>query len=278
MSNLDPIRFLVEQKYGIPPRARAEDDDKAAEYEMHLRSLPPHHVSILLREAQGGRVISEDFWNKPEHLANFQYWSKMPVWTLEEAVALSFGKAPETLNWRTVKNLVDCSVFAYEYACRRAFVMRAARTGLLADPISPADFLLWAPKNGIALLPELERAGRAASNRAGEHENDEIVRGLRAQIESLEKRIAELSQGPTAAAKRALSRERNMVTKLFAAQAMAYYGFNPNGAGKMPVSEIIADLDRIGLKVDRETVGKYLSEGIEQLPSHMGPADGKSRT
>ncbi len=47
--------------------------------------------------------------------ADFDHWSKMPRWTLEEATALSFGKAPEFVNWDKVKANRGQSSFADGY-------------------------------------------------------------------------------------------------------------------------------------------------------------------
>jgi hypothetical protein len=37
----------------------------------------------------------ERFFNRPHANADFDHWSKAAHWTLDEAIALSLGKAPE---------------------------------------------------------------------------------------------------------------------------------------------------------------------------------------
>jgi len=61
-----------------------------------------------------------------------QDWSKMAHWTLDEAVALSFGKAPELVHWQIISKYVQLSRFAVEYQRRRELaVMRCPSiTGL----------------------------------------------------------------------------------------------------------------------------------------------------
>ena len=47
------------------------------------------------------------FFNQPHAAADFEHWSKLAHWTLDEAVALSFGKAPERVNWEAVSKYLQ---------------------------------------------------------------------------------------------------------------------------------------------------------------------------
>ena len=44
------------------------------------------------------------FYNLWSSNADFEHWSKTAYWTLEEAVALSFGKNPDLVSWDKLKN------------------------------------------------------------------------------------------------------------------------------------------------------------------------------
>ena len=43
------------------------------------------------------REERERFFNLPEASADYDHWSKAAHWTLDEAIALSFGRAPEVV-------------------------------------------------------------------------------------------------------------------------------------------------------------------------------------
>jgi hypothetical protein len=94
--------------------------------------------------AKSEREERERFFNQPHATANFAYWSKMAHWTLDEAVALSFGKAPELVHWQAISKYLALSRFAGEYQRRRELAVRAAQWKQLFDPVLPGIFLAWA--------------------------------------------------------------------------------------------------------------------------------------
>ena len=55
---------------------------------------------------------SQRVFNQPYAAADFVHWSKAAHWTLDEAIALSFGKAPEVVKWEVVKAHEKISAFA----------------------------------------------------------------------------------------------------------------------------------------------------------------------
>ena len=83
-------------------------------------------------------------FNQKEADADFVRWGKMPYWTLDEAIALSFGKAPESVTWELVRRHLVSSPFAKGYEQRRDLALRAVNRGDLYDPVMPHLFLAWA--------------------------------------------------------------------------------------------------------------------------------------
>jgi hypothetical protein len=77
---------------------------------------------------------------------------------LDEAVALSFGKAPERVNWQTIFKFLQLSPFAVEYSRRREIALRAAQWKQLYDPVLPGIFLAWAKRLDIDIPAELIEA------------------------------------------------------------------------------------------------------------------------
>jgi hypothetical protein len=62
--------------------------------------------------ARASKNEKERFFNQPNAQADFTYWVKAAP-DLDEAIALSFGKAPELVSWDNVKSFVQISPFAF---------------------------------------------------------------------------------------------------------------------------------------------------------------------
>ena len=63
----------------------------------------------LKLEAEAAREEKERFFNLPSADADFPHWSKVAHWFLGEAVALSFGKAPERVERGAVERYVQAT-------------------------------------------------------------------------------------------------------------------------------------------------------------------------
>jgi len=111
---------------------------------------------------------SQKFYNSLSANADFVYWGKIEHWTLDEAIALSFGKAPEVVSWKTIEPLIINSKFAKEYAKRRELALRALYWKKLFDPVLPIIFLAWAKEAEIDvpsnLITEVQKKRGPAVN------------------------------------------------------------------------------------------------------------------
>src|SRR4051812_28861475 len=126
------IEFLVHRKFrsvlavlSSPPNQsranrtttleRALGHQERDRYRSELGILSPDQIHSLyeveraatLEEARG----EEDarFFNLPHAAADLEHWSKMEHWSLDEAVALAMGKAPEIVSWDKIKAFKDIS-------------------------------------------------------------------------------------------------------------------------------------------------------------------------
>jgi len=86
----------------------------------------------------------------------FAYWAKMSYWTLDEAVALAFGKDPEAARWKSIEHDADVP-FAREYRRVRKLAKRAKDLWQSGERVQPGSFLAWAKCNEIEVPPELVR-------------------------------------------------------------------------------------------------------------------------
>lgn len=121
-----------------------------------------HIEEIRRREEEEER---KRFFSQPHALADLNHWSRAEHWSLDEAIALSFGKAPEVVNWKRIESLVQISHFAKQYQRRRDLALRAAAWKKLYDPVLPLIFLKWAKDNEIDVPPELVEKVEARKGR-----------------------------------------------------------------------------------------------------------------
>jgi hypothetical protein len=97
----------------------------------------------------------EQFYNFFNAEADFSHWSKAPYWTLDEAVALSFGKEPAVVNWAILQIRASASLFAFAYSRILDLAHRAKASKQLDDPELPGSYLAWAQRTGIPVPEEL---------------------------------------------------------------------------------------------------------------------------
>lgn len=168
---------------------------------------------------------SQRFFNKISANADFVHWSKAAHWSLDEAIALSFGKSPEVVSWSKVKSYSEVSPFVKEYAKRRDLALRALPWKKLFDPVLPSIFFNWAKEIDIELPIELIREveKRTGITRYWLDEYKKVKAaydGLQndASPDNLEKKDKPLN-----------SRERNSLCRIIAALTETLLKPNPDG-------------------------------------------------
>ncbi len=183
----DPVKFLIERKFPNAPKFRSASLLSASEfkhggpaikyleklweeidaYRAELRAKPRDELLALFEEEQekhrkemkvkAEQKEQQQFFNLPSADADFEHWSKAPYWTLEEAIALSFGKNPEVVNWNKLNDSPTylSSPFIGKYKRVRELAVRAKNFKQLYDPILPGLYLAWAKRSNIDLPSEL---------------------------------------------------------------------------------------------------------------------------
>ena len=79
-------------------RYRSELEDLPSD---QLQSLYENETAAALADIQ--REEDARFFNQPHANADFDHWSKAEHWSLDEAIALVLGKAPEIVSWDKIK-------------------------------------------------------------------------------------------------------------------------------------------------------------------------------
>lgn len=304
LPEFDPIDFLVHRKFphphqrygyrtgdvrGVPFSSRAlpsDEDERSKEreqYRIELGSLPPEELQALVDlenekvdaewKARSDYEENQRVFNKPDAVADFDYWSRMPHWTLDEALALSFGKAPEVVSWKVVQPHIQVSQFARNYARRRELAVRALQWKQLSDPVLPGIFITWAKRTQFEFPTELEAAVAANGQVIEDWKSlyDKLCASINERIGECTRLRRELEalksqRAISAEAKPLLTRERDSLLKLVVGMAVQGYGFQPREARSPVPSEIASDLNQLGIGLDVDTVRKYLKEGAELWP------------
>ena len=240
--------------------------------------------------AKADRAERDRFFHQPWAVADFEHWAKAAHWTLDEAIALSFGKAPERVRWPNVQEMTAISPFAFQYSRRRDLALRAIQWKQLYDPVLPGIFLAWAKRLSFDLPLELEAAVTARGVRVADWQSlfeelkqsyDALSADLRKQqgdwlsavagrdeiIARLESRLAEASNTSSAMSDKPLgTRERESLLKLLVGMAIGGYGFDPSASRSEQVTAIASDLAEQGIPLDVDTVRKWLKAAAELLP------------
>jgi hypothetical protein len=326
-----PIDFLVSRKFpGVPKKFvppmpwlngadsatsrsdwRTAEFEKAQQYRSELSALPADEIArryeterakwdaenvARIEQEESGRVF-----NQPGANADLEYWSRMPHWSLDEAIALSFGKAPELVSWKAIEPHVRVSPFAARYARLRELASRALKWQHLYDPITPNLFIAWTERVGLEFPAPLKQLAFVRAENFKDwpklyeemkEAKDKIIADWRdhaeqqlatakefaqrrddamARVAILESEIAalrnELEKAREARKEKSLgTRERDSLLKITIGMAMAGYKYDPRSSRNPATSEIVDDLLRLGVGVDAETLRKFLREGVQLLP------------
>ncbi|MCG7867612.1 MAG: hypothetical protein JAY74_14785 [Candidatus Thiodiazotropha taylori] len=225
---VNPVDFLVERKYptahllqsrtqasgssvtnitntqkGQILTFKAELQAEIQAYKAKLKAMPVDQMLSLFETEQekyrqeqvikAEKIEQQRYFNRPSADADYEHWCKAAYWSLDEAIALSFGKEPELVNWKILKNddSFPSSKFIENYKKIRELVLRAKAVRQLSDPCVPSTFLSWALQTNIdvplELIKKVETQGNVVAN--WKH----MYGKLKEQHESLEKAYTSIS-------------------------------------------------------------------------------------
>jgi hypothetical protein len=205
-----------------------------------------------------------DFYGEDPR-ADFGHWSKAAYWTVEEGIALSYGRNPRIVNWAFLSANSE-HPFAQNYADRLDLGLRAKAVGQLRDVNDPAAFISWTKRVAFEFPPELANAvqlrGNAVRDWQSEYESlAEERNSLAAKVKKFEQQSADsqLFNKPL------LESERTAMLTMIAGMAARGYRYVPTGNSRVP-QEIADDIVASGLSLDVKTVRKYLDTAAKLLP------------
>lgn len=266
------VEYLTKRKYsfnvamtkffaGIDKDNNSQAHKELAEinaYKDSLRSMSESELEkLFIRERkqelekrakdEAGRI-----YNLKQSNADFVHWSKAAHWSIDEALALSFGKEPELVNWQSIKAYQSESVFVKAYAKRRDLALRAIEAKKVSDPVSPMVFISWALELHIdlpsELLNELEKLGNTAIDWRKEWLK------LKAAYDLIAKQKPDNTQ------------QTENLLQAIACMAMDGYGLKLEDKKSSVPTEISNALKRHEKAIDRKTIKAWIDKGISLLP------------
>jgi hypothetical protein len=288
--------FYASQAQAYIEELRAKSADELKTVLLEEKKKEAEETAERLRLEEGAR-----FFNRSGARTDFIHWSRAAYWTLDEAIALSFGRDPRVVNWKSIEGHLGVSPFVESYRDLKDLADRAKHMGQLYDPVVPGIYLAWASRIGAKIDPRLldgvvanggtiadwktmldaEREAHQSTKATLTQQCEDLISWAKEQhaqaleigksaVSEKNSRISELEEQIALAAvktERALStRERTSLITLVIGMAIRGYAYNPAAARNGATSEIASDLNELGLNLDPDTIRKFLKEGTELLP------------
>lgn len=197
-------------------------------------------------------------------------WGQFPFWTVEEGVAFSLRRDPSKFRWKSLQQYSDSSSFAQEFKWRLEQARRAVEFGQLQDRNEPAHFMRWAINSNVSLDDHV--AGIELVRRII-RENDRLMTEYHSLTHPISLDFLD-TELPAAKANRDTElgeRERNSLLKIVIGMAIGGYAHQPKQSRSTTAKEIANDVESTGLRVDEDTVRKYLRQAAELLPADRTP-------
>ena len=209
-------------------------------YRDELQTLSSYDLNLQVCE----ELANEKLAQEKRERASFPFWCRLASWSLDDAIALTFAKDPDLVDWSS-KYAGEMSALAAPpagaLARLRRQVMVAKDAHQLTDPVAPRAYIAWAKTNGVAILPKLKEwvdfYHGQASDWKGLYEADKPVRG----------------------------KERNSFNRMILGMAVRGYGCDPRMLRSPKPKEIAEDLADLGISVGDDTVRKRLKEAYDEI-------------
>lgn len=218
------------------------------------------------------------FFNQPQACADFDHWGKMAFWSLDEGIALCYGRDPRAVTWKNIAPLVQVSPFAKQFADAREIAMRAAGVNEIAQSNIPGPFIAWAKRVGLPFPVELEvkvaERGPIADWRTA-YEQEHVAHA--ATIEQANARIAELEREAAEAKDAAAHRwpwgsyETERLRKLAAVVQRFWVNYDPAERDTAPTNEAI----KSWLKTDQGVQSDNIAAAIATIVRADGLPSGR---
>jgi len=168
--------------------------------------------------------------------ANFEYWAKMDFWTLEEATCLSIGFRPQSMPSPGKLKVSPYESLNFFWERLNMFKHIDFQNNNEPDKIHPKTFVKWLERKDIEMPDDLVVALGSNS-----------VRDKPAMIKSVD------------------ARQYDSTLKIILGLLSIGYGYQGGAIENDIKNDIIENLEKIGLNIDRKTVNNRLNEARKSI-------------
>lgn len=250
-----------------------DEKHQAEQYASELFNMLHENGVYPLKKMIKEIIVTKDitaFFNDEDAMADFEFWSKMQHWTLDEFIALLLRKNPEKVSFGKImhflnfKDEVFHSPFATEYAKLRAIIVRSCPLPPLSSNLVHAEYELHHKLNIQKTPEELLRLASALGLPIPENLRGCVEKKLNRAItmESMQKQINDFNQEFDGVNFKELQ-ENDCFTFLMQQQILASKKFwipTRQGKRKGPLKkEVVAYFEERGIK---NTVAEQLTANI----------------
>lgn len=157
---------------GLNSAASGDVGSAVSDYREELEALPEEELRELGRAKVQDTVErmrrekeaeqAEKFFNVPVVFADYTFWSRLMLWTIEQVTSLSLGRDPDKVNaeaftlWGGRE-----TAFGREYFARLRLLRFSASVGQVSDPTTPGEALAMLDRLKLDYPPELLAAVEA---------------------------------------------------------------------------------------------------------------------
>ena len=206
------------------------------------------------------------FFNQLAAKADFDYWSKMPSWTIDEAVALLLDKDPRVVSWNNISPHATPmhkkpELFAQEYQDLNELLRRKYGSNQHIKTV-PSELIEWADRVGLKVPAELKKIvleGKDASTdwKALYEAKYKDLEELKHKLEISQHKRKELVIKVRASTN---SSKMPKMALAVIAKDKYKYGEDSNAIGTM-----LSCFARQGLNTDDKTLRDRINEGLDLL-------------
>jgi hypothetical protein len=253
----------------------AEDNRKSFEilelaknYKSQLESLSPLDLETLykrekiIEQEERGAEDESLFFNQPEANTNYKIWSTIESFTIEEIISLSLGKDPEIVNMNSLSHISNQSPFYKTYLDRKIRLKKLAKRKKISFPC-PLEIALDLLE--LLDIPFSEEAKEIMTQKNVAY-REKLNREVRLENEllDLKREIEELKS------KKMHPKMQESLLKMIAGMAVGAYSAKPERLSRNTLArEITEDMAKVGLRLDEDTIRKYITMSYELIPSEF---------
>lgn len=289
----DKIEFLVKQKFpsstiiktmfniaqiGNGEVDKTDDYLEIEKYENELKSKSDEELNNLHYSLKRKLELQhrKNFVFYRIDTPDYEYWSKLGYWNIEEAIALTFDKDPNKLTYAVMANAEKEYSNNYDYVKyikRKEIILRAVEVGKLQEKIEPFYFVEWAFENEIPVPLKLydlviEKSGLDLNYKekfyAIQEQYNKEREAFKNEIEKLCEELEHLKSR-----KYEKSKRDNQLYKIIISLAIKY-GFNPNNKKQDSTSKIIDLVNKAGLEISDNNVREIVKEAYDRFAEDLG--------